>query len=163
MTTLDLADDKAQNAHVVWQSFPSWAQFSWLYLLSAVSALRGAMVFRFDVEGWELWMIGASLLLVCAAILRRWAHYELHRERLVVRNGYTGSEIQSVPLTEVRAVVVQQGVVAEFFGIGTVAVSSASPDRSVSVRGVREPEDVKIRIQAAAWRQTRAMDGPRAG
>lgn len=155
MATFDLPDHKAKNADIVWQSFPSWSQFSWLYLLSAVSALRGAMIFRFDLEGSGLWMIGAALLVVCAAVLRHWAHYELHRERLIVRNGYTGSEIQSVPLTNVRAVTVQQGVVADFLGIGTVAVSSASPDKSVSLRGVREPEDVKIRIQAAAWRQTR--------
>jgi membrane protein YdbS with pleckstrin-like domain len=142
----------------VWETFPSWAQFSWLYLLSAVFALRGALFFRFGVDGWEMWMIGTGILLVCAVILRRWAHYELHRERIIVRNGYTGREIHSVPLTDVRAVTVQQGLIADFFGIGTITISSSSTNRSVSLRGVRDPEEVKISILATAWRQSQTPE-----
>lgn len=144
-----------EDRQLVWEAFPSWAQFSWLYLLSAVSALRGAMLFRFGVEGWEMWMIGTGMLVLCAVMLRRWAHYELTRERIIVRNGYTGREISSVPLVDVRAVEVQQGIVAGFFGIGTLTISSSSTDRLVSLRGVPDPEDVKIRIRASAWRQSR--------
>ena len=147
--------DKAQEAEdVVWKTFPSWAQFTWLYLLGAVSALRGALFFKYDVEGWEMWLVGPGLLLLCAVILRRWAHYELHRDRIIVRNGYTGREIHSVPLSDVRAVTVHQGIVADFFGIGTLTISSSSRDRLVSLRGIRDPEEVKIRILAAAWRQS---------
>jgi membrane protein YdbS with pleckstrin-like domain len=151
-------DEVEQDRPIVWEAFPSWAQFSWLYLLSAVSALRGAMFFRFGVEGWEMWMIGTGTLLVCAVIVRRWAHYELTRERVIVRNGYTGREIHSVPLTDVREVTVHQGIVAGFFGIGTLTISSSSTDRLVSLRGIRDPEEVKIRIQATAWRQSQAPE-----
>jgi membrane protein YdbS with pleckstrin-like domain len=138
----------------VWKTFPSWAQFTWLYLLGAVSALRGALFFKYDVEGWEMWLVGPGLLLLCAVLLRRWAHYELHRDRIIVRNGYTGREIHSVPLSDVRAVTVHQGIVADFFGIGTLTISSSSTDRLVSLRGVRDPEEVKVRMLAAAWRQS---------
>ena len=144
-----------QEERVVWESFPSWAQFTWLYLLSAVSAFRGAMFFHFGVEGWEMWMIDTGILIVCAVMLRRWAHYELTQERVIVRNGYTGREIYSVHLTDVRAVTVHQGIVAELFGIGTLTVSSQSTHRLVSLRGIRDPEEVRIRIQASAWRRTR--------
>ena len=147
-----------QDRQIVWETFPSWAQFSWLYLLSAVSALRGAMFFRFGVEGWEMWMLGTGMLLCCAVIVRRWAHYELTRERIIVRNGYTGREIHSVASTDVREVTVQQGVVAGFFGIGTLTISSSSSDRVISLRGIREPEDVKIRILATAWRQSQTPE-----
>jgi len=157
---LHVVDKAQQNEHVVWEAFPSWAQFTWLYLLSAVSALRGAMLFRFGVEGWEMWMLGTVMLLFCAVILRRWAHYELTRERVIVRNGYTGREISSVPLADVRAVTVQQGIVAGFFGIGTLTISFSSTDRLVSLRGVRDPEDVKIRIEAGAWRESRRQADP---
>jgi len=147
--------DKAQQAeNLVWKTFPSWAQFTWLYLLGAVSALRGALFFKYDVEGWEMWLVGPGLLLLCAVILRRWAQYELHRDRIIVRNGYTGREIHSVPLSDVRAVTVHQGIVADFFGIGTLTISSSSTDRLVSLRGVRDPEEVKVRMLAAAWRQS---------
>ena len=160
MTMLQDVDKAQQDRQIVWETFPSWAQFSWLYLVSAVSALRGAMLFRFGVEGWEMWVIGTGILLVCAVILRRWAHYELTRERIIIRNGYTGREISSVPLADVRAVAVQQGLVADFFGIGTLTISSSSTDRLVSLRGIRDPEDVKIRIEAAAWRENRRQTVP---
>lgn len=160
MTTLNVVDQAPQDRQIVWETFPSWAQFSWLYLLSAFSALRGAMFFRYGIEGWEMWMIGTGILLVCAVILRRWAHYELTRERIIIRNGYTGREISSVPLADVRAVAVQQGLVADFFGIGTLTISSSSTDRLVSLRGIRDPEEVKIRIEATAWREHRRQTVP---
>jgi membrane protein YdbS with pleckstrin-like domain len=160
MTTRHVVETAPQDPQIVWQTFPSWAQFSWLYLLSAVSALRGAMFFRFGAEGWELWMIGAGMLLLCAVILRRWAHYELTRERIIVRNGYTGREISSAPLKDIQTVSVQQGVIADFFGIGTLTISPSSTDRLVLLRGVRDPEEVKIRIHASAWREGRRQAGP---
>ena len=160
MTTLPVADKAGTDQQIVWNAFPSWAQFSWLYLLSAFSALRGAMFFRYGIEGWEMWMTGTGILLVCAVILRRWAHYELTRERIIIRNGYTGREISSVPLADVRAVAVQQGLVADFFGIGTLTISSSSTDRLVSLRGIRDPEEVKIRIEATAWREHRRQTVP---
>ena len=43
--------NKPEEQPVVWGGFPSWSQFSWLYLLSAISVLRGALLFRFGVAG----------------------------------------------------------------------------------------------------------------
>ena len=156
------AVSKPEEPTVVWEAFPSWAQFSWLYFLSAVSALRGALFFRFGMSSWEMWIIGAGILLACAGALRHWAHYNLTRDQLTVRNHYTGREIQSIPLNEVGNVVVQQGVVADFFGIGTVIVHARSSDQLLSLRGVRDPEEVKIRIEALAWKHNRAANHPRA-
>ncbi|MGD9730162.1 MAG: PH domain-containing protein [Nitrospiraceae bacterium] len=135
---------------VVWETFPSWAQFSWLYLMSALSALRGAMFHRFGLDGWEMWMIGAGLLLACAAVLRHWVHYELTRDQIMARNGYTGRAIQSILLSDIREVTIGQGFVGQFFGIGTLVIHSRLSDRELSLRGVDDPEDVKIRIQALA-------------
>lgn len=133
---------------MVWEAFPSWAQFSWLYLLSALSALRGALFHRFGLGGWEMWMIGAGILLACAALLRHWAHYELTRDQIMVRNGYTGHVIQSILLSDVCEMTIRQGFVAQYFGIGTLVIHSRTPDRTISLRGVCDPEDVKIRIEA---------------
>jgi len=135
---------------VVWETFPSWAQFSWLYLMSALSALRAAMFHRFGLSGWEMWMIGAGILLACAAVLRHWVHYELTRDQIMVRNGYTGRVIQSILLSDIREVTIRQGFVAQFFGIGTLVIHSRTSDRELSLRGVDDPEEVKIRIQALA-------------
>lgn len=156
------AVSKPEEQQVVWEAFPSWAHFTWLYFLSAVSALRGALYFKFGVGGWEMWIIGAGILLACAAILRHWAHYDLTRDQLTVRNHYTGREIQSIPLNEVGNVVVQQGVVADFFGIGTVLVHTRSSDRLLSLRGVSDPEEIKIRIEVLVWKHNRAANHTRA-
>ena len=50
--TLHDAVSQPEEQQVVWEAFPSWAHFTWLYLLSAVSALRGALFFRFGMDGW---------------------------------------------------------------------------------------------------------------
>jgi uncharacterized membrane protein YdbT with pleckstrin-like domain len=126
------------------------AHCTWPYLVSAVSALRGAPFYRLNVGGWEIWIIGDGLLLTCAATLRRGAHYELTSKQLVVRNGFTGHEIQSIPLSDVSDVVVRQGIVAGFFGIGTVFVRVRSTDRLLSLGGVNDPDAVKIRIETPA-------------
>ena len=151
MATLHLVEKKHEQ-QMVWEAFPSWAQFSWLFLLSAVSATRAALFFRFGVSGWEMWVMGAAMLIVCAAIIRRWAHYELTREQLTVRNGYTGREIQAMALSDVREVKIRQGLIADFFGIGTLVVYSRTTDQLLSLRGISDPEERKIRIEALAWR-----------
>lgn len=152
------AVSKPEEQQPVWEASPSWAHFSWLYLLSAVSALRGALFFKFGIGGWEMWMLGAGILLAGAAILRHWAHYELTTDQVMVRNGYTGHEIQSIPLNEVGDVDVAQGVVADFFGIGTVIIRSRSSDRLLSLRGVSDPEEVKLHVEALVRRHNSAAN-----
>ena len=125
----------AAELNLRWEAYTSWAHFSWLYLLSAVSALRSALFFKLGVDGWETWIIGAGILLACAAILRHWAHYELTDDQVTVRNGYTGREIQSIPLSDVGHVDIQQGIVADFFGIGTVLSTEPLVSLPVCCRG----------------------------
>ena len=162
MTTFHLVEKTTQDNQMLWEAFPSWAQFSWLYLLSALTALRGALLFRFGMDGWQMWIVGAGLLIACAAILRRWAHYEMTKDKLTIRNGYTRHEIQSIPLHDLGDITVQQGIVAEFFGIGTLVIRSRSTDRLLFLRGVVEPETMKLRVRASAWRslQTAANSHP---
>jgi len=152
MTKRPLVEKIEQDDRTVWEAYPAWAQFSWLYLLSALTALRGVLMFRFGIHGWQTWFVGAALLVACAAILRRWVRYELTRDELTVRNGYTGREIQSLALHDVSTITVQQGIVAEFFGIGTLVIHSRTTDRLLFLRGVLDPETMKHRIEASAWR-----------
>ena len=160
MTSLHLVDKTPPAPRVVWEAFPAWPQFSWLFLLSALSALRAALFFHFGVEGWEAWLWGAGMLIVWAALLRRWARYSLTADRITVRNGYTGREIQSLPLDDVGEVSVRQGLVAGFFGIGTLVVHPRITDRVLTLRGVFDPEEVKRNIEALAHRRNRVTTHP---
>jgi membrane protein YdbS with pleckstrin-like domain len=116
--------------------------------MSAAVAARALVFRRFDVQGWEAWLLGAGLLLVIAAILRQWARYEITADRLLVRNGYTGRVIADCSLSEVVSVDVRQGPIAAFLGIGTVVVMGQG-DRVVRFRGLRDPDLLKQRIERA--------------
>src|SRR3990167_4192382 len=92
-----------------WRAHPSWRQFTWLYFLSLMAGLRGLAFLHFEVAGGEVWIVGASILLVLAAILRHWAQYSLTSQRVIVRNWYTGREIQAMAINDIREVAVKQG------------------------------------------------------
>ena len=129
-------------------SYPSWAHFTWLYFFSLMAALRALLFVRFELEGWQTWFLGALLLLVAAAAVRRWAENALTSTRVLLRSGYTGREIQSLPLDRIGEVTIKQGPIAGFFGIGTIVIRSRGGEMSVSLRGVKDPEIVKSRIDA---------------
>jgi membrane protein YdbS with pleckstrin-like domain len=135
---------------VRWKAYPSWGQFTWLYLFSLMAALRGGLFLWFGVGGWEMWVAGAVLLLLCAAVMRRWACYMLTSRRIVVRNGYTGREIQAVELDQICEVSINQGPIAQFLGIGTLVIRPAIGDRILSLRGIRDPEVIKAKIDAVS-------------
>ena len=133
---------------IVWESYPSWGQFTWLYLISAIAAWRAALFWEINRTIAMSWLIGAIVLVACAAALRRWGHYELTRDQVRVRNGYTGRPISAVPLAQVREVEIWRGPVATLFGTGTVLIRSMD-GQTVRFRGVANPEQVKARIEAA--------------
>lgn len=131
-----------------WEAYPSWAQFTWLYFFSLMAGLRGGLFLWLGASGGKAWLGGAAILLVCAAFLRRWAKYLLTSCRIIVQNGYTGCEIQAVPINDIREVTIKQGPLARVMGIGTVVIRSAEGDREVALQGIRDPEVLQRRIQA---------------
>ncbi|MGQ0812812.1 MAG: PH domain-containing protein [Nitrospiraceae bacterium] len=133
---------------VRWSAYPSWAHFTWLYCFSLVAGGRCLLALWWGMSGWEMWLGGAMALLLCAAVLRRWAQYCFTSRRVIVKNGYTGRDLQALALDAIADVTVNQGPIAQFFDIGTVVIKSASEDRVLSLRGVREPEVIKTRIDA---------------
>ncbi len=135
------------SERVIWKAYPSWGQFAWLYFMSVLTASRGLLFFKFQIAGWDLWLGGAGLLLVCAAALRRWAQYCITSDRVLVRNGYTGREIETVPLDRIEEVVLRQGSIAQWMGIGTLVIRTTG-GRHVRLKGIKDPEVIKNRLQA---------------
>lgn len=133
---------------VRWEAYPSWAQFTWLYFFSLMAGLRGGFFLWLGVGGGKAWLGGAAVLLVCAAFLRRWARYILTSCRIIVKNGYTGREIQAIPINDIREVTITQGPLARIMGIGSVVIQSAGGDRLVVLHGIKDPEVLQRRIQA---------------
>ncbi len=136
------------DEHVIWKSYPSWRQFAWLYLMSLLAVLRGAVLVAFDVPGSETWIGGALALMACAPLLRRWMYYVLTSRRVVLRNGYTGRDIRGLEFEQIRAMSISQGPIAKMLGIGTVVIQAADGERLVSFRGIKDADAVKARIQA---------------
>jgi hypothetical protein len=95
-----------------------------------------------------VWLAGAVSLFLCIAALRRWGQYVLTSKRVIVRNGYTGRDIQSVRIDELAGVSIEQGPVGRFFNIGTIVLRTHSGDQTLFLRGVTDPEVVMAHIHA---------------
>jgi hypothetical protein len=133
---------------ILWEEYPSWGQFSWLYLFSLWTGLRGLILIQAGISGWEMWMVGAGMLLGLVVVLRYWAKYLLTTKRVLVRNGYSGKDMASVDFEMINAVEVLQGPVARFLGIGTLVVRCQDSDRSLRFRGIRDPEVLETKLRA---------------
>ena len=136
------------NETVRWSAYPSWAHFTWLYCFSLVAGGRTLLALWWGMSGWEAWLGGAIALLLCVVLLRRWARYCITSRRVLVKNGYTGRDIQALAFDDIADVTVLQGPIAQFFDVGTVVITSASGDQVLSLRGVHKPEVIKTRIAA---------------
>ena len=82
--------------------------------MSFVAGSRGLRILWQGATGWESWLAGALALLVCAACLRWWAQYLIISNRVVMRNGYTGTDIQTIRLDDIAEITLSQGP-AEIF------------------------------------------------
>lgn len=133
---------------ILWEGYPSWGQFSWLYFLSLWTGLRGLILGRAGFSGWEMWVVGAGMLLALVVVLRYWAKYFLTSKRVLLRNGYSGKDIASVDLGMIKAIEVMQGPVARIFEIGTVVVRCQDSDRSLRFRGIKDPEVLESKLRA---------------
>lgn len=134
---------------VLWEGSAAWSQFIWLYLIVGIMMLRVTLLVRSSLSGWSGWLVGAVTLLGTAAALRRWGRYVVTSRRVVLRNGWTGRDIQSIAYREIREISIKQGPLADLMGIGTVVIQSRQDDGVIQFRGVFDPEDVTQRIQAA--------------
>ena len=138
-----------EKESVLWEGGAAWSQFIWLYLIVGIMMLRVALLVRSSLSGWSGWLVGAATLLGTAAALRRWGRYVVTSRRVVLRNGWTGRDIQSIAYREIREISIKQGPLADLMGIGTVVIQSRRDDVVIQFRGVFDPEDVTQRIQAA--------------
>ena len=131
-----------------WRAYPSWAHFSWLYFFSLMAALRGLLLLRVGLNGSEIWLGGALALLVCVAALRRWGEYFLTSNRVMIRNGYTGREIQTVAIKDISEILIKQSPIGNFFDVGTLLIRSSGGEQLLTLRGIHAPAVIKSRIDA---------------
>ncbi|MCA9457189.1 MAG: PH domain-containing protein [Nitrospira sp.] len=133
---------------ILWEGYPSWGQFTWLYFFSLWTGLRGFFLLRIGFSGWEIWVVGAGILLGLVVVLRYWAKYLLTSKRVILRNGYSGKDMASVEFGMFKSVEVMQGPIARILGIGTLVVHCADSGRSVRFRGIKDPEVIETKLRA---------------
>ena len=132
---------------VLWQTYVSWNQFAWLYVMSLIAALRGALLWQASLPGSALWVIGAVALVVMALALRYWVRYEATSQRVLIKNAFTGREIQTMAIENITETTIKQGLMARLLGIGTIVFTSTRSDEVMQFRGVRDPESTLQHIQ----------------
>jgi membrane protein YdbS with pleckstrin-like domain len=148
MIELDEAKDP-----VLWQTYVSWNQFVWLYVMSLIAALRGALLWQAALPGSALWVIGAVGLVVVALALRYWVRYEATSQRVLIKNAFTGREIQTMAIEHISETIIKQGLMARLLGIGTIVFTSARSDEELQFRGVSDPESTLQQIPTVRRRR----------
>lgn len=93
-------------------------------------------------------MGGVAILLGLVIALRYWAKYIVTTQRVLLKNGYSGKELESMEIRTIKKVELDQGPVAGFLGIGTVVVKEQGTDRSLRFRGVANPDVPMTKLQA---------------
>jgi hypothetical protein len=136
-----------------WQTYVSWNQFAWLYLVSLFTALRGALLWQAAIPGGELWILGAGALVVLALVLRYWVRYVATAQRVLIKNVFSGREIQAIAWEHVGEMTIKQGVIAWILGIGTIVFKSSRGEELMQFRGVDDPEGALRHIQAVRRRR----------
>lgn len=142
------SEDQSEPERIIWQGFPSWEQFSWLYFFCLLAAFHGLPLFRFGLFRWDMWIVGAVTLLMVAFLLRRWALYILTPTRLTIRNRYTGHVIDMGKLEKIQSITLHEGPIARMWGIGTFVIRTEEKDRVLRLRGIKNPDVVEAKIKA---------------
>jgi hypothetical protein len=140
--------EAGDHERILWEGYPSWGQFSWLYFFSLWTGLRGLIFVRAQIPGWEIWVAGAGMLLGLVVVLRYWAKNILTSKRVLLRNGYSGKDMASVDFGMIKAIEVMQGPVARILGIGTLVVRCRDSNRSLRFRGIKDPEVLESKLRA---------------
>jgi len=147
-----IESDEAKEP-VLWQTYVSWNQFAWLYVVSLIAALRGALLWQAAMPGSGLWMIGAVVLMTIALALRYWVRYVATPQRVLIKNAFTGREIQAMSIEHISDTAIKQGLIARLLGIGTIVFTSIRSDEVMEFRGVRDPESTLQHIQTVRRRR----------
>jgi len=137
-----------EQERIIWQAFPSWGQFSWLYFFTFLTAFRGVLFLRFGLPGWPLWLAGAVVLLLIVALIRRWAYYVVTPTRVIIKNGYTQRDMNSLKLEMIKNMYLVQGPISRFWGIGTLVIQSNETGKELKLRGVKDPDIVEAKVKA---------------
>ena len=138
---------------VLWQTYVSWNQFAWLYLVSLFTVLRGALLWQAAIPGGGMWVLGAVVLVIVALVLRYWVRYVATAQRVLIKNAFTGHEIQTMAIEDISEVTIKQGLIAWLLGIGTIVFKSTRSDEVMQFRGVRDPESTLQHIQTVRRRR----------
>jgi membrane protein YdbS with pleckstrin-like domain len=138
---------------VLWQTYVSWNQFAWLYVVSLIAVLRGALLWQAAIPGSGPWIVGAVALMTIALSLRYWVRYVATSQRVLIKNAFTGREIQAMAIENISETTIKQGPLERLLGIGTIVFTSARSDEVMEFRGVRDPESTLEHIQTVRRRR----------
>lgn len=88
-----------------------------------------------------------------ALVLRFWVRYIATSERVLIKNAFTGREIQAMAIENITETTIKQGQIEGLLGIGTIVFTSTRSDEVMEFRGVRDPESTLQHIQTVRRRR----------
>ena len=96
--------------------------------------------------------MGAAALGVVALVLRSWVRYVATSQRVLIKNVFTGRQIQTMDWEHISEIFLKQGLIAWILGIGTIVFKSRG-DELMQFRGVHDLEATFRLIQTVRRRR----------
>lgn len=144
-----LPQEHEDQARMVWQGRPSWAEFVYLWFFAAIALTRTALaVFIGDLGSAAIFVGGGVAFVALARFLQRTTHYSVTRAAVHKTEGLFRRKDRIVPLERVARVEIEQGPIDRLFGIGAVVLYLKDTDRRERLVGIREPEVLRNKIVA---------------
>ncbi|MCI4323673.1 MAG: PH domain-containing protein [Thermoplasmata archaeon] len=142
----------AGAAYFSWPAFPYLTQ--WILNVGTPGGLRVSEYLALFF-GVAVWLSLLWLLIRYGAWVRN--VYAVTTSRVIIQRGIFSRQLDEIPISQVRAVQINQGLIERLLGFGTVRVTSEqlNPIANEAWRGIPQPFEFQRLINGAAGKQGR--------
>jgi membrane protein YdbS with pleckstrin-like domain len=144
-----LPQQHEDQARVLWQGRPSWAEFVYLWFFAGIALTRTAVaVYIGDLGSAAIFVGGGVAFVALARFLQRTTRYTVTRSAVHRTEGLFRRRDRVIPFERIAKVEIEQGPIDRLVDIGAVVLSLKDSDRRERLAGIREPHIVRNKIIA---------------
>lgn len=146
------------DKNVIWEGRPSANPHGvriFVMLLIGIVCELIAFSGEEDFVGFSLLLLGGIAFFMSVVYLLSFVipllseRYTLLSDRLVLKGGIVNEWTAEMPLRELSSVNISTGLFARMYGLGNLTILYSPSDKSLTIRDVKEPEEVKRLIEEA--------------
>lgn len=153
-------DVSSPSERVLWEGLTSWMDQAVLFIFMAAAAVRTTLALQ--AHQWftaTLYLSAIALFLGIAAWFHLAHYYRITSSRILVYFGHFGRNrrlVKEFHLKDVTDIHIRYELLNRWFDLGRLEISNSQTEDYLAVRGVPNPEDLKIQLD----RWVRAQRNP---